>query len=98
MYIKKEIPFDNIPQLSGRDKAYQREEEKLRPFYRYEVSLEAFTKVIQERKKAVVNRELLVDELRNQYNGRALTNEVKRNIDSLISKDSFTIHSICNCI
>jgi len=44
MITVEKIPFEKVPQLSDRDVAYVANDEKLRPFFKYPVTLEAFRK------------------------------------------------------
>ena len=50
------VPFDQIPQLSEKDIAYATGHDGLRPFYKYEISLDAFEQVIEDKKKDKTDR------------------------------------------
>jgi len=65
--------------------------ERLRPFYDHVPSLQGIQKAIAERQKFLTNREVLVDQLNKQYAGVKRDDAVKKNIESLLSKDTFTI-------
>lgn len=63
----------------------------LKPFFAYSPTLQGLQKAIEARKQFPTNRELLVQELKKQYNGAATSELVAKNIDSLLSTDTFTI-------
>jgi len=85
------IPYSEVPQVSSRDKAYAREDESLRPFYKYPVSIESFAQIIEDKKKESINRKVLVDVLIEQYNRIGVTRNVSDNIKALLSNNTFTI-------
>lgn len=85
------IPFAEIPQLSGRDKAYADTNAALRPFYKYEVNLEAFAEVIEDKKQNPVNRAVLEDVLKTQYSQLDTTKVVQDNISALANENTFTL-------
>jgi len=85
------FPFQDIPQFSARDIAYTTAAERLRPFYKYEVTIEAFEQVFQDKAKENINREVLVEVLREQYNSFN-TNDIALNqIEKLKDKNTFTV-------
>ncbi|MCO6492502.1 MAG: bacillithiol biosynthesis cysteine-adding enzyme BshC [Phaeodactylibacter sp.] len=86
-----QLPFDKVPYLSKRDRAYTLGAPELRPFYKYDVSLEAFARAIEDKKKDHTNRQALVEALREQYAGLETTQAVKDNIESLLKDDTFTL-------
>ena len=61
------IPFTEVDQLSARDIAYATQDERLRPFYKYPTTLEAFAQVIADKQKEDIDRKQLVESLRAQY-------------------------------
>jgi bacillithiol biosynthesis cysteine-adding enzyme BshC len=85
------IPFQAIDQLSERDKAYQQEDPALRPFYQYPVNLNAFGEVIENRKKVATNRQVLVDALHKQYQGRELSPILEEQLTKLAAPNTFTL-------
>lgn len=86
-----QIPFDKVPYLSRRDRAYALAAPELRPFYKYEVSLEAFAQAIEDKKKDNTDRKILVEALREQYAGMDTGRAVKDNIESLLDGNTFTL-------
>ncbi len=90
MKIQK-ISFDDVPQFSKRDKAYTAEHEALQPFYKYEVTLDAFEKVLHHRKQYSTNRKLLVQVLEEQYELLTPSEKVQTQIGKLENKNTFTV-------
>lgn len=86
-----QLPFDKVPYLSQRDQAYTMGASELRPFYKYDVTLDAFAQVVEDKKKDDTNRQTLVEVLREQYSGMETTRAVKDNIESLLDKNTFTL-------
>ncbi|HKK74799.1 MAG TPA: bacillithiol biosynthesis cysteine-adding enzyme BshC [Saprospiraceae bacterium] len=84
-------PFPEVPQFSSKDIAYATEADALKPFYKYSVTMESFTKVIPDRKASPVDREVLVATLRQQYANLSTTDAVKENIEALLSEKTFTV-------
>lgn len=78
-YFKK-IVLDYIDQASA-----------LQPFISYAPSLQGIQKAIEARKQFSTNRELLVQELKKQYEGVGTSDRVKKNIESLSASNTFTI-------
>lgn len=90
MHIHR-IPYQQIPQFSNKDIAYAVGNPALRPFYQYEVSIDAFEQVIEDKKKDYTDRQLLVSVLREQYahyDAGALT---LANIEALGADSTFTV-------
>lgn len=85
------IPYAEVPQVSSRDKAYAREEEALKPFYKYSTEYSSFAQIIEDKKKDNTNRELLVKALLQQYSKLGMHKNVKSNIDKLNEKNTFTL-------
>jgi len=90
MEIQK-IPFPDVPQLSNRDTAYATAHPKLRPFYKYEVKLDAFAQVIADKKAEATNRAVLVEVLQEQYHDFPESAAVQANIEALHSENTFTV-------
>ena len=63
----------------------------LRPFYVHLPTLQGMQKAIEARKQFATNREVLVHELKKQYDGIKTSDKVKANIEALLSADTFTI-------
>jgi len=63
----------------------------LKPFYLHPPSLQGIQKAIETRKNFPLNREVLVQELKKQYASLKNTDEVEKNIEALLSENTFTI-------
>src|SRR5688572_8224079 len=63
----------------------------IKPFISFAPTLQGIQKAIEARKQFNTNREVLVQELKKQYASVSPTDKVKQNIDSLLSKDTFTL-------
>ncbi|MBX2927206.1 MAG: bacillithiol biosynthesis cysteine-adding enzyme BshC [Saprospiraceae bacterium] len=85
------LPFSQVPQLSKIDVAYTVGDAALRPFYNYDTSIEAFRRVMEDKKKDASNREVLCDALRLQYNGLDVHPRVAVQMERLASPDTFTV-------
>ena len=83
MPVVESISFSDIPHFSKRDKAFQLGDDSLRPFYKYEVNLDTFAEVINERSKFQTNRPLLQQVVQAQYAGKTISAELKENIAEL---------------
>lgn len=95
-----ETPIENIPHFSQLFIDYVQQNPKLVPFYAFKPDLEGFKSAIKHRKFSQENRELLHNQLINQYiNAEVITNEpTKNNIDLLLHPKTFTVttgHQIC---
>ena len=63
----------------------------LKPFYAHHPSIQGIQKAIEARKKFKTDRDVLVQELQKQYAGVTTTDKVKKNIESLLSNETFTV-------
>ena len=91
IYTRKDVSFEDIPQLSDRDKAYQRGDERLRPFIKYPASFESFGQVLKDRSSYSTDRDLLVSTLLKQYDDLDASEATLANIKSLGYENTFTI-------
>ena len=84
--------FQEVPQFSERDRAYTLGDQSLRNFYAYQVDLDTFEQVIDDRKKMKVNRELLVTTLKAQL-ARYVTKaaDTEKLVESLLNENTFTV-------
>lgn len=64
---------------------------ELQPFYKHEVSLEGIKQSIEARKNFNTNRKVLVQQLNQQYSGLPLNEIQKKNIQSLLNENTFTV-------
>ena len=61
------LPFSELPMLAKTDRIYAEQNPILRNFYKYNVDLQAFAKVIADKSKETIDREMLVSTLKRQY-------------------------------
>src|SRR5437762_14074618 len=85
------IPYQQIGYFSKIIIDYLNGTPDLQPFYSHPVSLEGLRQAIESRKQFPSDRKLLVDVLQKQYAPVNPCGTVKKNIESLLTDDSFTI-------
>ncbi len=85
------IPYRQTGAFSRIVVDYIDQAEALKPFYAVPPSLQGIKKSIEARKQFSGHRELLVRELKKQYEGLYVHPKVAENIEALLSPDSFTI-------
>ncbi len=85
------LPYRQTNSFSKTVLDYLDHTEGLKPFYAHFPTMQGIQKVIETRKNFTTNRELLVQELKKQYEGIEISGKVKENIELLLSKDTFTI-------
>ncbi len=91
MISVEKIPFEQVPQLSDRDVAYVANNEKLRPFFKYPVTLDAFGDIFQDKAKDQTDRTTLVKVLKEQYAPLTPSPAVLKNIEALKNENTFTV-------
>jgi bacillithiol synthase len=85
------VPYAEIDALSKYDKAYAQNDESLKPFYKYDVSLDSFEQIIKDKQKDKTDRALLYKVLKAQYATVPTSDAVLANIEKLQSDNTFTI-------
>lgn len=85
------LPYDKIPQLSTFDKAYQRGDQRLRPFYASAPEIDNFAAAIQQRQFSAKRRALLVQELQTQYAHLEQPEILKAQLVALGQEQTFTV-------
>ena len=90
MNIEK-IPFEDIPQLSKFDLAYQKSDVRLKNFYVHEPNFENFENIIGHKEFNSEIRKILADVLKNQYSKIQQTEAVSHNLELLSQENSYTI-------
>ncbi|MEL7219912.1 MAG: bacillithiol biosynthesis cysteine-adding enzyme BshC [Bacteroidota bacterium] len=85
------MPFAQVPQLSTRDVAYASKDNRLRPFYKYEVNQQAFAEVIHDKSQTPTDRKTLVEVLEQQYTQLADHPISQQQIQALASEKTFTL-------
>lgn len=85
------LPYRQTGAFSKIALDYIDQAESLKSFFAHPPSLQGIKKAIDARKKFKTDREVLVQELKKQYKGIETSEVTKKNIDSLLSADTFTI-------
>lgn len=65
--------------------------EALNPFFSYPASVQGIQKAIESRKKFPIKRDVLVKELKKQYGSVNADPSVQKNIEALLSENTFTV-------
>lgn len=85
------IPYQNTGAFSKIIIDYLNELPLLKPFYKYTPGTEGIRQAISNRNNHIVNRQSLCDQLKLQYRNVISTPGVKKNITSLLHKNTFTL-------
>ena len=84
--------YNEVPYISPADLAYIKQDQALRPFYKYIPELSAFADVIRDKSNEETDRKLLQSVLRSQYeNCKTATDTVHSLIGQLSSTNTFTV-------
>lgn len=84
-------PFTEIPQFSTNDVAYATGDKRMKPFFKYPVSLEAFADVMKDKAADQTDRALLVNELQQQYAQLPASEKVADQLKKLADDHTFTV-------
>jgi len=85
------LPYRQTNSFSKTVLDYLDHTEGLKSFYAHPPTLQGIQKAIDARKRFATNREILVDQLKKQYEGVEASDKVKSNVELLLSTDTFTI-------
>ncbi|THH41482.1 bacillithiol biosynthesis cysteine-adding enzyme BshC [Neolewinella litorea] len=85
------LPFSEVPQFSKRDVAYATGSADLAPFSKYPVSLDAFAQVMQDKDRDPIDRDLLANELGQQFANLPQEPAVTEAIQHLRSRQTYTV-------
>ena len=89
--ISTRLPYRQTGAFSKIALDYIDQAEELKPFFSHPPSLQGIQKAIDARKQFSTDRKTLVQVLKKQYDGIETSDKVKKNIESLLSNDTFTI-------
>jgi uncharacterized protein YllA (UPF0747 family) len=91
MFLAEHLPYNQTNAFSKIALAYLNSSEDLKPFYSLPPTVKGIEETIQRKKQQPVNRQNLVQVLQDQYQTVTSTDEVKKNIESLLSENTFTV-------
>ncbi len=86
-----QIPYSSTGNFSSIFLDYLEEEQKLKPFYTYSPNISSFESIIADRKKLSINRALLLQVLKEQYQHIDASELSLQNIAALANENTFTI-------
>src|SRR5882724_6713634 len=89
--ITQRIPYRQTGCFSNIVLDYLDQADGLKPFYSHSPNLQGIQKAVEARKKFSNNREVLVQELKKQYASVKNSESVEKNIEALLSGNTFTI-------
>lgn len=87
----RNIDIAEIHQLSSRDRDYYLQSEKFGDFLVYDFKYDEFKKVIAQRTKFPVNRDVLYKVASEQYTGKTISTKTKAHLEALKSDNTFTV-------
>ena len=85
------IPFSQTNLFSKLILDYISHNENVEAFYNYEVSIDAIEKIIADKQKETIDRNVLVETIKKQYAGLEISAHVSENITSLENPTTFCI-------
>ena len=86
-----QIPYSSTGNFSSIFLDYLHEEQKLKPFYAYAPNIDSFESIIADRKKQAINRAVLLQVLKEQYQHIDASELTLQNIAALADENTFTI-------
>jgi bacillithiol biosynthesis cysteine-adding enzyme BshC len=90
-FTSTRLPYRQTGAFSKIAMDYIDQAESLKPFFLHPPSLQGIQKAIDNRKKFPTNREVLVQQIRKQYADVQANDKVSKNIESLLSENTFTV-------
>src|SRR6476659_3285044 len=91
MFLAERIPYNQTNAFSSIALDYLSGSENLKTFYASPPTAQGIEEVIQRRKLQPVNRVALVEVLKEQYQNIKTSEAIKKNIDLLLSENTFTV-------
>ena len=87
----KSIPFSETHLFSKLILDYISNDKKVKPFSNYDLSIDAIEQIIQDKKKENIDRKVLVETIKKQYEYYTIDEQTKIRIDSLKDENTFCI-------
>jgi bacillithiol biosynthesis cysteine-adding enzyme BshC len=91
MFAAERIPYAETNSFTKIVTDYLNGEEKLQPFYSYSPTADGIRKAIESKSGQKIDRKILVEVLRDQYQPVNTHAAVSQNIEKLLSGNSFTV-------
>jgi bacillithiol biosynthesis cysteine-adding enzyme BshC len=91
MFAAQHIPYNQTASFTRIVNDYLNSATTLKPFYSQAPTIEGIKTKIEERKSFATNRSVLVEVLKGQYKGLAVSSLVEQNINNLLSANTFTV-------
>lgn len=85
------IPYHQIQQLSEKDRAYIGSDSRLMKFQKYKASIHSFQDIINDKEQQKIDRVLLVEVLKKQYQDIQTNYKVLDQIELLLNQNTFTV-------
>ena len=85
------LPYEKTGYFSKIVQDYLQQHENLKTFYLHDTNINGVQSAMNVRDLHPVNRKVLVEELTEQYQGIAITNQVQQHIQDLLLPNSYTI-------
>jgi bacillithiol synthase len=89
--ISNRLPYRQTGAFSKIALDYIDQADAVKPFFEQAPTILGIKKAIEARKQFNTPRQILVEELRKQYEGVTISEKVSQNIESLLSANTFTI-------
>jgi bacillithiol biosynthesis cysteine-adding enzyme BshC len=91
MFVNEHLSYGQTNSFSKIVSDYLSGAENIKPFYSSSPSIEGVKEIIDKKKQQPVNRQMLVEVLKQQYESVASTDAVRKNIEALASDTTFTV-------
>ncbi|HEY6955424.1 MAG TPA: bacillithiol biosynthesis BshC, partial [Flavisolibacter sp.] len=91
MFVSEHLSYSQTNSFSKIVSDYLNRSEDLKPFYSSLPGIEGVKETIERKKRQPVNRKMLVEVLKKQYESVPLTDAARNNIESLLSDTTFTV-------
>jgi bacillithiol synthase len=91
MFLTEHLPYNQTNAFGKIALDYLSGSENLKAFYSQSPTVKGIEETIQRKKQQPVNRQKLIEVLQAQYQTVSSTSEVKKNIESLFSENTFTV-------
>ena len=91
MFAAEHIPYNHTNAFSEIILDYSDGSEILQPFYSFPPTVEGIRQTIEKKKLQPVNRKILVEVLKKQYQNLSSSKAVQKNIELLLSENTFTV-------